>query len=81
VNYVGKAANLYNAGYELNGSVYVISKFILNTGYGIGFVSAVVLMEAFVTLTVIQVHSYASHMYQCLGNVWAGAVQVTQMPT
>ncbi|KAH8941187.1 hypothetical protein BDL97_14G024800 [Sphagnum fallax] len=31
VNYVGKAASLYNAGYELNGSAYVISKFIGNT--------------------------------------------------
>jgi Zn-dependent M16 (insulinase) family peptidase len=31
VNYVGKAASLYDAGYELNGSVYVISKFIGNT--------------------------------------------------
>jgi Zn-dependent M16 (insulinase) family peptidase len=31
VNYVGKAASLYDAGYELNGSAYVISKFIGNT--------------------------------------------------
>eukprot|EP00898_Chlorokybus_atmophyticus_P006310 jgi/Chlat1/6680/Chrsp49S00479 len=28
VNYVGKAANLYNAGYELDGSAYVISKHV-----------------------------------------------------
>ncbi|KAJ4716340.1 presequence protease 1, chloroplastic/mitochondrial-like [Melia azedarach] len=31
VNYVGKAANLYDAGYQLNGSAYVISKHISNT--------------------------------------------------
>ncbi|CAM6035201.1 unnamed protein product, partial [Sphagnum compactum] len=31
VNYVGKAASLYNAGYELNGSAYVISTFIGKT--------------------------------------------------
>ncbi|CAH9116055.1 unnamed protein product [Cuscuta epithymum] len=31
VNYVGKAANLYGAGYELKGSAYVISKHISNT--------------------------------------------------
>ncbi|XP_050211088.1 presequence protease 1, chloroplastic/mitochondrial-like [Mercurialis annua] len=31
VNYVGKAANLYDTGYQLNGSAYVISKFISNT--------------------------------------------------
>ncbi|XP_059314088.1 presequence protease 1, chloroplastic/mitochondrial-like [Lycium ferocissimum] len=31
VNYVGKAANLYEAGYELNGSAYVISNYISNT--------------------------------------------------
>jgi Zn-dependent M16 (insulinase) family peptidase len=31
VNYVGKAVSLYDAGYELNGSAYVISKFIGNT--------------------------------------------------
>jgi Zn-dependent M16 (insulinase) family peptidase len=31
VNYIGKAASLYDAGYELNGSAYVISKFIGNT--------------------------------------------------
>ncbi|CAL1389449.1 unnamed protein product [Linum trigynum] len=31
VNYVGKAANLYEAGYQLHGSVYVISNHISNT--------------------------------------------------
>ncbi|GAV70301.1 LOW QUALITY PROTEIN: Peptidase_M16 domain-containing protein/Peptidase_M16_C domain-containing protein/M16C_assoc domain-containing protein, partial [Cephalotus follicularis] len=31
VNYVGKAANIYRTGYELNGSAYVISKYISNT--------------------------------------------------
>ncbi|XP_060168287.1 presequence protease 1, chloroplastic/mitochondrial-like [Lycium barbarum] len=31
VNYVGKAANLYEAGYELSGSAYVISNYISNT--------------------------------------------------
>ncbi|XP_024540313.1 presequence protease 1, chloroplastic/mitochondrial [Selaginella moellendorffii] len=31
VNYVGKAANLYDTGYELDGSAYVISKYIGNT--------------------------------------------------
>jgi len=31
VNYVGKAGNLYDAGYELDGSAYVISKYIGNT--------------------------------------------------
>ncbi|CAN6478466.1 unnamed protein product [Victoria cruziana] len=31
VNYVGKAANLYENGYQLNGSAYVISKYIGNT--------------------------------------------------
>ncbi|XP_022927677.1 presequence protease 1, chloroplastic/mitochondrial-like [Cucurbita moschata] len=31
VNYVGKAANIYETGYELNGSAYVIRKFISNT--------------------------------------------------
>ncbi|KAK6946132.1 Peptidase M16C associated [Dillenia turbinata] len=31
VNYVGKAANIYETGYELNGSAYVISKYISNT--------------------------------------------------
>ncbi|XP_047332043.1 presequence protease 1, chloroplastic/mitochondrial-like [Impatiens glandulifera] len=31
VNYVGKAANLYDVGYELKGSAYVISKYISNT--------------------------------------------------
>lgn len=31
VNYVGKAANIYDTGYELNGSAYVISKYISNT--------------------------------------------------
>lgn len=31
VNYVGKAANLYDAGYHLKGSAYVISKYIGNT--------------------------------------------------
>eukprot|EP00262_Sarcandra_glabra_P022378 TRINITY_DN98_c0_g2_i2.p1 TRINITY_DN98_c0_g2~~TRINITY_DN98_c0_g2_i2.p1 ORF type:complete len:968 (+),score=215.88 TRINITY_DN98_c0_g2_i2:407-3310(+) len=31
VNYVGKAANIYDTGYELNGSAYVISKYIGNT--------------------------------------------------
>ncbi|KDP42318.1 hypothetical protein JCGZ_01642 [Jatropha curcas] len=31
VNYVGKAANIYDTGYELNGSSYVISKYISNT--------------------------------------------------
>ncbi|KAE9447212.1 hypothetical protein C3L33_20907, partial [Rhododendron williamsianum] len=31
VNYVGKAANIYDTGYELNGSAYVISKHISNT--------------------------------------------------
>ncbi|XVF45162.1 hypothetical protein PTKIN_Ptkin02bG0182900 [Pterospermum kingtungense] len=31
VNYVGKAANLYDRGYQLNGSAYVISKHISNT--------------------------------------------------
>ncbi len=31
MNYIGKAASLYDAGYELNGSAYVISKFIGNT--------------------------------------------------
>ncbi|KAJ6806249.1 presequence protease 1, chloroplastic/mitochondrial-like [Iris pallida] len=31
VNYVGKAANLYESGYKLNGSAYVISKYIGNT--------------------------------------------------
>jgi hypothetical protein len=62
--------------------VCMLSQNLLAThGYRIRFVSAVVLMEAFVTLTVNQVHSHASHMYQCLWNVWAGAVQVTQMPT
>ena len=28
VNYVGKGANLYKAGYELSGSSYVISKYL-----------------------------------------------------
>jgi hypothetical protein len=70
VNYVGKAASLYNAGYELNGSVYVISKFIGNTGYGIGFVSAVVLMEAFVTLSHSGSFSCLTHVsmsVECMG--------------
>ncbi|KAI3906118.1 hypothetical protein MKW92_023745 [Papaver armeniacum] len=31
VNYVGKAANVYETGYQLNGSAYVISKHISNT--------------------------------------------------
>ncbi|KAL4578658.1 hypothetical protein LXL04_014787 [Taraxacum kok-saghyz] len=31
VNYVGKAANIYENGYQLKGSVYVISKYISNT--------------------------------------------------
>ncbi|XP_031125769.1 presequence protease 1, chloroplastic/mitochondrial-like [Ipomoea triloba] len=31
VNYVGKAANIYAAGYELNGSAHVISKYIGTT--------------------------------------------------
>ncbi|KAL6963987.1 Homeobox protein PKNOX1, variant 2 [Sarracenia purpurea var. burkii] len=31
VNYVGKAANIYDTGYELKGSAYVISKYISNT--------------------------------------------------
>ncbi|KAK7366460.1 hypothetical protein VNO80_08450 [Phaseolus coccineus] len=31
VNYVGKAANIYDVGYQLNGSAYVISKYISNT--------------------------------------------------
>lgn len=31
VNYVGKGANLYRAGYQLSGSAYVISKHIGNT--------------------------------------------------
>ncbi|KAM3377161.1 presequence protease 1, chloroplastic/mitochondrial [Capsicum galapagoense] len=31
VNYVGKAANLYEAGYEFEGSAYVISNYISNT--------------------------------------------------
>lgn len=31
VNYVGKALDLYKTGYELNGSAYVISKYISNT--------------------------------------------------
>nr|GMC83350.1 presequence protease 1, chloroplastic/mitochondrial-like [Ipomoea batatas] len=31
VNYVGKAANLFDAGYKLKGSAYVISKYISNT--------------------------------------------------
>ncbi|MCH94537.1 presequence protease 1 chloroplastic/mitochondrial-like, partial [Trifolium medium] len=31
VNYVGKATNVYDAGYKLNGSAYVISKYISNT--------------------------------------------------
>ncbi|PWA44349.1 presequence protease 2 [Artemisia annua] len=31
VNYVGKAANLYETGYQLKGSAYVISKHISNT--------------------------------------------------
>eukprot|EP00252_Welwitschia_mirabilis_P014933 TRINITY_DN33002_c0_g1_i1.p1 TRINITY_DN33002_c0_g1~~TRINITY_DN33002_c0_g1_i1.p1 ORF type:complete len:1080 (+),score=244.90 TRINITY_DN33002_c0_g1_i1:116-3355(+) len=31
VNYVGKAANIYEAGYELSGSAYVISKHIGNS--------------------------------------------------
>ncbi|XP_057450378.1 presequence protease 1, chloroplastic/mitochondrial [Lotus japonicus] len=31
VNYVGKATNIYDTGYKLNGSAYVISKYISNT--------------------------------------------------
>ncbi|XP_057534490.1 presequence protease 1, chloroplastic/mitochondrial [Amaranthus tricolor] len=31
VNYVGKAANVFEGGYKLNGSAYVISKYISNT--------------------------------------------------
>ncbi|KAH7277479.1 hypothetical protein KP509_39G053600 [Ceratopteris richardii] len=31
VNYVGKAYNIYDPGYELNGHAYVISKYISNT--------------------------------------------------
>lgn len=31
VNYVGKAGNIYDTGYKLNGSAYVISKYIGNT--------------------------------------------------
>ncbi|KAK9078556.1 hypothetical protein SSX86_002613 [Deinandra increscens subsp. villosa] len=31
VNYVGKAANIYETGYHLTGSAYVISKYISNT--------------------------------------------------
>ncbi|KAJ6671254.1 hypothetical protein OIU85_015050 [Salix viminalis] len=31
VNYVGKSANIYDTGYQLNGSAYVISKYISNT--------------------------------------------------
>ncbi|KAK2665115.1 hypothetical protein Ddye_003689 [Dipteronia dyeriana] len=31
VNYVGKAANIYSTGYQLNGSAYVISKHISNS--------------------------------------------------
>ncbi|XP_020580862.1 presequence protease 2, chloroplastic/mitochondrial-like isoform X2 [Phalaenopsis equestris] len=31
VNYVGKAGDIYEAGYQLNGSAYVISKYIGNT--------------------------------------------------
>ncbi|PWA88258.1 metalloenzyme, LuxS/M16 peptidase-like protein [Artemisia annua] len=31
VNYIGKAANIYDTGYQLKGSSYVISKYISNT--------------------------------------------------
>ena len=31
VNYVGKGANLYKAGYDLQGSAYVISKYLGTT--------------------------------------------------
>ncbi|KAJ7560363.1 hypothetical protein O6H91_04G126700 [Diphasiastrum complanatum] len=31
VNYVGKAANIYESGYKLNGSAYVVSKYIGNS--------------------------------------------------
>lgn len=31
MNYVGKAADIYENGYQLNGSAYVISKYISNT--------------------------------------------------
>lgn len=31
VNYVGKAANLFDTGYKLKGSAYVISKYLNNT--------------------------------------------------
>lgn len=31
VNYVGKAANIFETGYELKGSAHVISKYIGNT--------------------------------------------------
>ena len=31
MNYVGKGANLYDAGYELNGSAYVINKLLGTT--------------------------------------------------
>jgi len=31
VNYVGKAANIYEGGYKLKGSAYVISRYIGNT--------------------------------------------------
>ena len=30
VNYVGKTANIYETGYQLKGSAYVISKYISN---------------------------------------------------
>lgn len=31
VNYVGKAGNIYDTGYQLSGSAHVISKYIGNT--------------------------------------------------
>lgn len=31
MNYVGKAANIYDTGYQLKGSAYVISKYVSNT--------------------------------------------------
>ena len=57
VNYVGKAANLYKSGYELNGSSYVINKLLERLGTAAQ--GWVVHMVDFLTLTpTLNVHVF-----------------------
>ncbi|CAM6058415.1 unnamed protein product, partial [Sphagnum tenellum] len=84
VNYVGKAASLYDAGYELNGSAYVISKFIGNTwlwewvrvsggAYG-GFCDLDSHSDSFSCLT------HVSMSVECMGWSSTGDVDSYQLP-